>query len=92
MFIGVSGGLDSTLGLLTTAKAYEQLGRSATEIVGITMPGFGTSDATLGNALTLMRKLGITAKTIDIRPICLETFGALGHSPFGIEISTLHER
>lgn len=87
VFIGVSGGLDSTLALLTTAKAYEQLGRSATEIVGITMPGFGTSDATLTNAMTLMRELGITAKTIDIRAICLETFRALGHSPFGIAIS-----
>lgn len=87
VFIGVSGGLDSTLALLTTAKVYEQLGRKTSEIVGITMPGFGTSDATLANALTLMRELGVTAKTIDIRAICLETFRALGHSPFGIAIS-----
>ena len=87
VFIGVSGGLDSTLALLTTAKVYEHLGRSAADIVGITMPGFGTSDATLTNALTLMRELGITAKMIDIRAICLETFRALGHSPFGIAIS-----
>lgn len=87
VFIGVSGGLDSTLALLTTAKVYEQLDRSPSDIVGITMPGFGTSDATLANALTLMRELGVTAKTIDIRAICLETFRALGHSPLGIEIS-----
>lgn len=87
VFIGVSGGLDSTLALLTVARVYEQLGRSPAEIVGITMPGFGTSDATLANALTLMSELGITAKTIDIRAICLETFRALGHSPFGIEIT-----
>lgn len=87
VFIGVSGGLDSTLALLTTAKVLEQLGRAAGDIVGISMPGFGTSEATLGNAITLMRELGVTAKTIDIRALCLETFRALGHSPFGIEIA-----
>jgi NAD+ synthase (glutamine-hydrolysing) len=87
VYIGVSGGLDSTLALLTVAKVYEQLGRNPSDIVGITMPGFGTSDATLENALTLMQELGVTTKTIDIRAICLETFRAIGHAPFGIAIT-----
>lgn len=87
VFIGVSGGLDSTLALLATVRAFEQLGRDLKEIVGITMPGFGTSEQTLTNALRLMHELDVTSKQIDIRAICLETFRALEYAPFGIEIT-----
>lgn len=64
--IGVSGGLDSTLALLVAVGAAERLGRSATDVLGITMPCFGTSGATLSNSLELMGGLGIEARTIDI--------------------------
>ena len=64
--IGVSGGLDSTLALLVTAKAYEGLGLASEGIVGISMPCFGTTDRTKNNAWKLMEALKITAKEIPI--------------------------
>ena len=64
--IGISGGLDSTLALLVTARAFDRLGWERSRIIGITMPGFGTSGRTKGNADILMEKLGITRKEISI--------------------------
>lgn len=84
--IGVSGGLDSTLALLVAAKTYRQVGADIQKIHGITMPGFGTTQQTKTNAVKLMDQLGISQETIDIREICLATFKALKHKPFGIEI------
>ncbi|NLA86108.1 MAG: NAD(+) synthase, partial [Clostridiales bacterium] len=77
--IGLSGGLDSTLALLVTAEAVKALRLPMTSIVGITMPGFGTTDRTYRNALTLMRELGVTKKEIPIKEACLQHFRDIGH-------------
>lgn len=83
-FIGVSGGLDSTLALLVAVETYRQMGVDPALITGITMPGFGTTKRTKNNALKLMKLLGVTSKTIDIRRLCMDTFIAMGHDPFGV--------
>ncbi|WP_406693795.1 NAD(+) synthase [Singulisphaera sp. Ch08] len=83
--IGISGGLDSTLALLVAVKTCDMLAVSRRTIHGITMPGFGTTQRTKGNALGLMEQLGITSETIDITTLSLQSFHALGHAPFGIE-------
>jgi NAD+ synthase (glutamine-hydrolysing) len=88
--IGVSGGLDSTLALLVTCKTFDLLGLPHSRILAFTMPGFGTSSQTRGNALALMRQLGVTAREVDIRPLCLEEWRALGHAPFGIPLAELN--
>lgn len=85
--IGVSGGLDSTLALLVAGKTLQHLGVSAKRIVGWTLPGFGTTDRTLENSQRLMQLLGITAKEQDIRSLSLSTFAALGHKPFGLDLT-----
>ncbi len=87
--IGVSGGLDSTLALLVAVKTCQQRGWPATRITAVTMPGFGTSPRTLTAARNLMQLLQVTANEIDIRQLCLDTFYALGHQPFGIAHSSL---
>ncbi len=84
--IGVSGGLDSTLALLVVAKTFDALGVSREKIKALTMPGFGTTAGTKGNAHTLMAALGVSVKEIDIRELCLAEMRALHHSPFGIPL------
>lgn len=79
--IGVSGGLDSTLALLVTVEAMRQLGRPATDVHGLTMPCFGTTDRTYQNALRLMEKLGVSRKEINIRQSVLTHFRDIGHDP-----------
>ena len=76
--IGISGGLDSTLALLVCAKTFDKLGISRKGIVGVTMPGFGTTDRTYTNALNLMKSLGITIREISIKKACLQHFEDLG--------------
>ncbi|WP_417013974.1 NAD(+) synthase [Alistipes sp.] len=76
--VGISGGLDSTLALLVTVRAFDRLGLDRRGIVGITMPGFGTTDRTYGNALTLMRELGVTVREIPIRAACEQHFRDIG--------------
>ena len=76
--VGISGGLDSTLALLVTVRAFDRLGLDRRGIVGITMPGFGTTGRTYGNALTLMRGLGVTAREIPIRAACEQHFRDIG--------------
>lgn len=66
--IGISGGLDSTLALLVAVRAFDKLGWDRKRIIGITMPGFGTSGRTYRNSLGLMSALGITQKEISIVP------------------------
>ena len=66
--IGVSGGLDSTQALLVACQAFDLLGRPRADILAYTMPGFGTSSHTRENALALMAALGVTGRTLDIRP------------------------
>ncbi|MBI2807271.1 MAG: NAD(+) synthase [Planctomycetes bacterium] len=82
--IGVSGGLDSTLALLVTCKTLDLLAVPRAKILALTMPGFGTTGRTLGNAQALMQHVGVSAREIDIRSLCLEEMRALGHRPFGI--------
>lgn len=77
--VGISGGLDSTLALLVCVKAFDRLGISRRGIVGITMPGFGTTDRTYTNAVNLMNLLGITIREISIKDACVQHFKDLGH-------------
>ena len=81
LVIGVSGGLDSTHALIVAAKAFDRMERPRTGILGITMPGFATSEGTKSNAWALMRALGIEAEEIDIRPAAKQMLADLGH-PF----------
>jgi NAD+ synthase (glutamine-hydrolysing) len=77
--LGLSGGLDSTLALLVTQQAFEMLSLKQDGIVAITMPGFGTSSRTLGNAEQLAKSLGITLRQIPIRDAVLQHFRDIGH-------------
>ena len=78
--IGISGGLDSTLALLVTAGAMKLMGRPASDIVAVTMPGFGTTDHTYNNALTLMKKLGCDVREISIAASVRQHFADIGHN------------
>lgn len=64
--LGISGGLDSTLALLVCVKTFDKLGYDRKGIVGVTMPGFGTTDRTYNNAISLMQSLGVTIREISI--------------------------
>ena len=77
--LGISGGLDSTLALLVCAKTFDKLGLPRTGIIGVTMPGFGTTDRTYQNALTLMKSLGITQREVSIKKACEQHFADIGH-------------
>ena len=77
--IGISGGLDSTLALLVTVKAFDKLGLERRGIIGITMPGFGTTDRTYNNALKLMKVLGVTVREISIAKAVTQHFLDIGH-------------
>ena len=79
--IGISGGLDSTLALLVTVKAFDRLGLDRRGIIGITMPGFGTTDRTYNNALKLMDTLGISVREISIAKAVTQHFHDIGHDP-----------
>ena len=79
--IGISGGLDSTLALLVAVEAMRQLGRPTTDVYGVTMPCFGTSDRTYQNAWELMRTLGISCKEIVIKDAVSLHFADIGHDP-----------
>ena len=81
LVIGVSGGLDSTHALIVAAKAMDRLGLPRTRILGVTMPGFATSEGTKTNAWALMRALGVDGDEIDIRPAARQMLGDIGH-PF----------
>ncbi len=90
--IGVSGGLDSTLALLVASRTMDLLGLDRANIRGFTMPGFGTTQRTKNNALTLMKELGITVEPVaDIRAACMEEMRQMKHKPFGaIDINTIY--
>ena len=79
--IGISGGLDSTLALLVTVKAFDKLGLDRKGIIGITMPGFGTTDRTHNNAVKLMQTLGVTIQEISIAKAVTQHFEDIGHNP-----------
>lgn len=77
--IGISGGLDSTLALLVAVEAMRKLGKKSSDIIGVTMPGFGTTDRTYTNAVKLMKELGITIREINIKNACLLHMKDIGH-------------
>ncbi|MCR0980918.1 NAD(+) synthase [Roseomonas populi] len=77
--IGVSGGLDSTQALIVAARAMDLMKRPRTDIIGFTMPGFGTSAGTKSSAHRLMAALGIDARELDIRPSATQMLKDLGH-------------
>ena len=77
--IGISGGLDSTLALLVAVMAFDRLGWSRERIIGVTMPGFGTTSRTKNNAWDLMHTLGITCREISIKAACEQHFADIGH-------------
>lgn len=77
--LGISGGLDSTLALLVAVKTFEALGLSPKNIIAVTMPGFGTTDATYNNAVSLMKSLNVSVREIDIKPACLLHFTDIRH-------------
>lgn len=79
--VGISGGLDSTLALLVTVMTFDALNIPRNQILGITMPGFGTTDRTYTNACDLIRSLGITLKEISIKDACLQHFKDISHNP-----------
>ena len=79
--LGISGGLDSTLALLVCAEAMKLLGKDNSDILGITMPGFGTTDRTYHNAVELMECLGITVKEISIKDACIQHMKDIEHNP-----------
>ncbi|QPQ54413.1 NAD(+) synthase [Allosphingosinicella flava] len=81
LVIGVSGGLDSTHALIVAAKTCDYLGLPRSTILGFTMPGFATGEATKGNAWALMKALGIAGEEIDIRPAATQMLKDMGH-PF----------
>lgn len=78
--VGISGGLDSTLALLVCIKTFDKLGLSRKDILGITMPGFGTTDRTYHNAVSLMHSLGVTTREINIKDACIQHFKDIGHN------------
>lgn len=78
--IGVSGGLDSTLALLVATQTFDKLGYDCRGIIGITMPGFGTTDRTYNNAITLMQDLGITIREISIAASVKQHFTDIEHN------------
>ncbi len=77
--LGISGGLDSTLAILVAALAFDKLGWSRDRIIGVTMPGYGTTSRTKNNATELMERLGITSREISIAAACDQHFKDLGH-------------
>jgi NAD+ synthase (glutamine-hydrolysing) len=79
LIVGVSGGLDSTHALIVAAKAFDRMGRPRSEILGFTMPGFATGEATKRQAWGLMRALGVTGEEIDIRPAAEQMLADIGH-------------
>ena len=76
--IGISGGLDSTLALLAVCDTFDLLGLDRKGIIGVTMPGFGTTDRTYQNALTMVRELGCTLREIPIKDACVQHFKDIG--------------
>ena len=81
MVLGISGGLDSTLALLAAARCCKYMGKSADTVLAVTMPGFGTTERTRGNADTVTRELGAELRTIAINDAVKQHFKDIGHDP-----------
>lgn len=80
LVLGISGGLDSTLALLVCAKTADKLGFDRKRIIGVTMPGFGTTNRTYTNAVSLIKSLGVTLKEISIKEACIQHFKDIEHT------------
>ncbi|MDE5839224.1 MAG: NAD(+) synthase, partial [Paramuribaculum sp.] len=80
IIVGISGGLDSTLALLVAVHTFDYLKLDRKGIIGVTMPGFGTTNRTYDNAVQLMKELGITIREISIAPAVLQHFSDIGHN------------
>lgn len=85
--IGLSGGLDSTLAFLVTVRAFKMLSLPTEGIHAITMPGYGTTDRTLSNAISLAQTNGADLRTIDIRACVSQHFSDIGHDPDNRDIT-----
>ena len=85
--VGLSGGLDSTLALLVISKTFKLLKRPASEILVLTMPGFGTTKRTKNNAVTMAELLGVELRTIDIQKACMQHFADIGHDPNTLNVT-----
>ncbi|MBR2425746.1 MAG: NAD(+) synthase [Lentisphaeria bacterium] len=79
--LGLSGGLDSTLAMLVCAETFTMLGRDMHDILTLTLPGFGTTKRTKGNAEKMAEALGAELRTVDIKAACLQHFQDIGHDP-----------
>lgn len=79
LVVGISGGLDSTLTLIVSILAADRLGYSRSQVIGVTMPGFGTSDRTYNNAIEMMEELGISIHEIPIREMATQHLSDIGH-------------
>ena len=79
--VGISGGLDSTLALLVTARTFDMLGLDRANIIAVTMPGFGTTDRTYTNACSMVKSLGATLREVSISEAVLQHFADIDHDP-----------
>ncbi|MDE7442619.1 MAG: NAD(+) synthase, partial [Muribaculaceae bacterium] len=79
LVVGISGGLDSTLALLVACRTFDRLCIDRSGIIGVTMPGFGTTDRTYNNAMTMMQRLGVTIREVSIVPAVKQHFSDIGH-------------
>ena len=79
--IGISGGLDSALAFLVACRAFKALNKPLSDIIAVTMPGFGTTNKTKNNSIELINSLGATARTISIKDSVLKHFEDIGHNP-----------
>ena len=77
--IGISGGLDSTLALLVTVRAFDMLHKPGTDIIAVTMPCFGTTDRTYQNACELTRRLGVSLREVPVTDAVRQHFADIGH-------------
>lgn len=85
--IGVSGGLDSTLALLVTVRAFDYLGKDRSGIYAVTMPCFGTTSRTYNNAVNFAKSLGVTFMEVNIREAVLKHFEDIGQSPDNYDVT-----
>lgn len=79
--VGISGGLDSTLALLVTTRAFDMLGLDRSGIIAVTMPGFGTTDRTYNNAIDMIDRLGASLREVSIKDAVLQHFTDIGQDP-----------